>query len=172
MASKTRLSSIHESNPLSPIIIDKKNRSVITDITVITETKKSALTRSPTSFYISQNIAKGWRQYCQMSGKQTHELTEAALIEFMRSHPLPQATLNVTQDLAAYAPDINTRLRNKILRDKIGSVIATLRRIEETGRGDNSNFRQQLQKLVLQATNLKHPDADLMELLKEAERWL
>jgi hypothetical protein len=156
-------------HPLNNIIIGKKNRSVITDITVLTEDKKTELTRSPTSFYISQNIAKGWRQYCKMSGKPTHELTEDAFIEFMRSHPLPQATLNVTQDLVAYAPDVKTRLRNKILRDKIISIVSTLRRMEETGRGDKASFKQQLQKLVLQVTNLKHPDADLMELLKEAE---
>ena len=158
--------------PLTPIYIDKKNRYNITDITVITEEKKSTLTRSPTSFYISQNIAKGWRQYCQMSGKPTHELTEAAFIDFMRGHPLQQATLNLTQDLAAYAPDVKDRLRNKIIKEKIRSTMATLRRVQENGRGDTNVFRKQLQKLALQATNLKKPDSELLELLKEVEELI
>jgi hypothetical protein len=83
--------------------------------------------------------------------------------------PGPQVTLNITQDLAAYAPDIRDRLKNKILRDKIGSVMATLRHILETGSGDKTHFKRQLQKLVLQATNLKRPDGELIELLREAE---
>jgi hypothetical protein len=158
--------------PLNNIIIGKKNQYVITEKDVITDQEKKEPKRSPNSFYISENISKGWRRYCELSGHKTHLLTESAFIEYMQRHPLSQVTLNITQDLTAYAPDVKTRLRNKILRDKIGSVIATLHRIQETGRGDADSFRQQLQKLVLQATKLKHLDADLVDLLKEAERWL
>jgi len=87
----------------------------------------------------------------------------------MRSHPVPQVTLNVTQDLAAYAPDLQTRLRNKILRDKIRSLMDLIRRIQETGRGDADSFRKQLQKLILQATKMRRPDGEILDLLKEAE---
>ncbi len=87
----------------------------------------------------------------------------------MRSHPVSQVTLNVTQDLAAYAPDLQTRLRNKILRDKIRSLMGLIRRIQETGRGDADSFRKQLQKLILQATKMRRPDQELLDLLKEAE---
>jgi hypothetical protein len=87
----------------------------------------------------------------------------------MRSHPVSQVTLNVTQDLAAYAPDLQTRLRNKILRDKISSLMDLIRRIQETGRGDADSFRKQLQKLILQATKMRRPDGEILDLLKEAE---
>lgn len=160
-----------DTHPLNNIIIGKKNRSNLIDRRDRLEREKK-LERATRSLYLSTNIFDGWKQYCACSGRPHHELNEAAFIEFMTNHPLSQVTLNVTQDLAAYAPDVKTRLRNKILRDKIGSVIATLHRIQETGRGDRTIFRQQLQKLVLQATNLKHPDADLMELLQEAEDLL
>jgi hypothetical protein len=158
--------------PLTPIYIDKKNRSIITDITVITEEeKKSTLSRNPTSFYISKNIASGWRQYCHVNGRHTHELTEEAFIEYMRNHPLPQVSLSVTQDLASYAPTMRDRLRNKILKEKITNVLVTLRRVKESGKGEGI-FRRQLQKLVLQATNLKRPDDELIELLRDVEKFL
>ena len=163
-----KLNSNSENNPLFPIIIDKKNQYNIIDKYNILDQEKNK-PRGTCSFYMSRSLYKGWCRYCELSGQKHNHLTEEALLEYMRNHPVPQVTLNVTQDLAAYAPDIKTRLRNKILRDKIGSVIATLHRIQETGRGDRTIFSQQLQKLVLQATNMKHPDADLMELLKEAE---
>ena len=61
-------------------------------------------------------------------------LTEEVLLRYMRENPAPQVTLNVTQDLAAYAPTVQDRLRNKILKDKITGVLTTLRRIRDTGR--------------------------------------
>jgi hypothetical protein len=91
------------------------------------------------------------------------------LIEYMRNHPLPQASLSVTQDLAAYAPDVKDRLRNKILKEKIRTTMSTMLKILERGQGDTSFFRTRLQKLVLQATTFKKPDFELLELLKDAE---
>jgi hypothetical protein len=92
-------------------------------------------------------------------------------MEYMRNHPLPQVTLSVVQDLKAFAPDVKDRLRNKIIK-KLRVAMATLRRIRESGRGDQHVFRKQLQKLALQATNLKKPDSELLELLREAEQLL
>ena len=90
----------------------------------------------------------------------------------MRGHPLPQVSLSVTQDLAAYAPDVRDRLRNKIIKEKIRSVVATIRRVQTGGRGEVSVFKKQLQKLVLQATNLKKPDSEILELLRETEELM
>jgi hypothetical protein len=90
----------------------------------------------------------------------------------MRRNPLPQVSLNVTQDLAAYAPTMRDRLRNKILKEKITNVLSTLRRIKESGKSDHGVFRKQLQKFVLQATNLKRPDDELIDLLKEVEGYI
>ena len=127
---------------------------------------------TPCSFYISENISKGWRRYCELSGTKTHLLTELAFIGYMQRHPLSQVTLNVTSDLASYAPDVKDRLRNKIVKDRLTATMATLRRIKETGSGSEATFKRQLQKLVLQATNLKRPDSDVLELLREAEELL
>jgi hypothetical protein len=44
-----------------------------------------------------------------------------------------------------------------------------IRRIQETGRGDADSFRKQLQKLILQATKMRRPDGEILDLLKEAE---
>jgi hypothetical protein len=155
--------------PLSPIYIDKKNRSNLTNLTNLINDN---LLRSNCSFYLSTNINSAWRQYCHLSGKGGCWLIEEALIDYMRRNPLPQVNLSVTQDLAAYAPTMRDRLRNKILKEKITSVLATLRRVRDSGKGDHGVFRKQLQKLVLQATNLKRPDDELMELLREAENFL
>jgi len=87
----------------------------------------------------------------------------------MRNHPLPQVTLSVTQDLAAYAPTVKDRIRNKVIKDKIIATMTTLRRIQESGKGNEHDFKRQLQKLALQATNLKRPDDELIELLKKVE---
>lgn len=159
---------VSSSFPLTPIYIDK-NRSNLTNITNITNSK---LSRSNVSFYLSTNLNVAWRQYCRLSGKDGCWLIEEAFVEYMRNHPLPQVSLCVTQDLIAYAPTIRDRLRNKILKDKITSVLTTLKRIRESGKGDQGVFRKQLQKYVLQATSLKRPDHELIELLEEAELLL
>jgi len=78
----------------------------------------------------------------------------------------------VTQDLAAYAPDVRDRLRNRIIKEKIRNVVATIRRVQASGCGEAGVFRKQLQKLVLQATNLKKPDSELLELLRDVENLL
>jgi len=155
-------------HPLNNIIIGKKNRSNLIDRLNRLE-KEKKLERRTFSIYASRSIFEGWKEYCTLSGRPHHELNEAAFLEYMSSHPLPQVTLNVTQDLAAYAPDLQTRLRNKILRDKIRSLMGLIRRIQETGRGDADSFRKQLQKLILQATKIRRPDQELLDLLKEAE---
>ncbi len=155
--------------PLTPIHIRKKNGSNITNITNIT---KGDLSRVITSYYLAGSINSAWRQYCRLSGKEGCWLLEEALLEYMRGHPLPQVSLSVTQDLAAYAPTIQDRLRNKILKEKIVNVSNTLKRVRESGRGDQRVFVRQLQKLVLQATNLKRPDDELLELLRECEKLL
>jgi len=90
----------------------------------------------------------------------------------MRNHPSPQVKIDVIQDLKAALPDIQTRLRNKVLRDKIANTMRTLRRLEEKGIGDVNHFRSQLQKLVLQATRLKYLDSDLLKILEETEELL
>ena len=155
--------------PLSPIYIDKKNRSNLTNLTNLINDK---LLRTNCSFYLSKNLNDAWRQYCHLSGKGGCWLIEEALLDYMRRNPLPQVSLSVTQDLAAYAPTMRDRLRNKILKEKISNVLATLRRVKESGKGDHGVFRKQLQKLVLQATNLKRPDDELMELLRDVEKYL
>lgn len=71
-----------------------------------------------------------------------------------------------------YAPDVRVRVRNKIIKDKIRSVVATIRRVQTGSRGEVSVFRKHLQKLVLQATNLKKPDSELLELLRETEELI
>jgi hypothetical protein len=150
-------------------MIGKKNRC--SNYNVVT-TPHAYLSTEPVSIRINSNVIGGFRQWVKFSGLTLGEATGAAMLEYMQNHPQTQIKLNVIPNLEAYALDVKTRLRNKIIKDKICSVVATLQRIQETGRGDKASFGQQLQKLVLQATNLKHPDADLVELLKEAERWL
>jgi len=155
-----------DTHPLNNIIIGKKKSSNLTNLTNLTNDK---LIRVNTSFYLSADLNREWRRYCRLSDKDGCWILEEALLEYMRSHPVSQVTLNVTQDLAAYAPDLQTRLRNKILRDKISSLMDLIRRIQETGRGDADSFRKQLQKLILQATKMRRPDQELLDLLKEAE---
>jgi hypothetical protein len=150
------------------IIMGKKNQYVITEKDVITDQEKKGLNRSPSSFYISENISKGWRRYCELSGAKTHLLTESAFIEYMQRHPIPQVTLSVTKDLAAYAPSVKERLQNKIVREKIAAVIAVIRR-HQRDRVEWRAQRTQLQKLVMQATKLRKPDGDLLDLLRQAE---
>jgi len=90
----------------------------------------------------------------------------------MRNNPLPQVTLSVIRDLMSVAPDVKTRLRNKIMKDKIRATVSALRRVQERGQGGLNLFRTRLQKLVLQATSLKRPDPELLELLREVENIL
>jgi len=160
---------VSPSFPMTPIYINKKNRSNLTNLTNLTNGK---LSRTNVSFYLSTNLNTAWRQYCRLSGKDGCWLIEEAFVEYMRNHPLPQVSLSVIQDLAAYAPTIHDRLRNKILKEKIISVSATLRRIRDSGKGNQEVFKKQLHKLVLQATNLKRPDEELIELLKQIENLL
>ena len=155
--------------PLTPIRYNKNNRSNQSNLTNLINDK---LLRSNFSFYLSKNLNLAWRQYCRLSGKDGCWLVEEALLEYMRGHPLPQVSLSVTQDLAAYAPDVRDRLRNKIIKEKIRNVMATIRRVQASGRGEAGVFRKQLQKLVLQATNLKKPDSELLELLREVEDFV
>jgi len=162
---------VSSSFPLTPIHIDKKNRSNLIDITDRLEREKKS-DRVSVSVYLSKSIWGGWKNYCAHAGVPHHSVTESALIEYMRSHPLPQVTLSMVQDLKAFAPDVKDRLRNKIIKDKLRVTMATLCRIQESGRGDQQVFRKQLQKLALQATNLKRPDSELLELLGEAEQLL
>jgi hypothetical protein len=155
--------------PLTPIRYNKNNRSNQSNLTNLINDK---LLRSNFSFYLSKNLNSAWRQYCRLSGKDGCWLVEEALLEYMKGHPLPQVSLSVTQDLAAYAPDVRDRLRNKIIKEKIRNVVATIRRVQVSGRGEVSVFKKQLQKLVLQATNLKKPDSELLELLRDVENLL
>ena len=155
--------------PLTPIRYNKNNRSNQSNLTNLINDK---LLRSNFSFYLSKNLNSAWRQYCRLSGKDGCWLVEEALLEYMRGHPLPQVSLSVTQDLAAYAPDVRDRLRNKIIKEKIRNVMATIRRVQASGRGEVSVFKKQLQKLVLQATNLKKPDSELLDLLRDVENLL
>ena len=155
--------------PLAPIRYNKNNRSNQSNLTNLINDK---LSRSNFSFYLSKNLNSAWRQYCRLSGKDGCWLVEEALLEYMRGHPLPQVSLSVTQDLAAYAPDVRDRLRNKIIKEKIRNVVVPIRKVQASGRGEAGVFRKQLQKLVLQATNLKRPDDELLELLKDIESYL
>ena len=156
------------SYPLIPIRSDKKSEYNRIEKYNRIDQKKKPL-RCPVTFYMSEDIADTWRRYCSLVGLRVSYLTEEALLRYMRDNPAPQVTLNVTQDLAAFAPTVQDRLRNKILREKIASVMNTIKRIKGTGKGDYCVFKKQLQKLVLQATNLKRPEESLMELLREAE---
>lgn len=165
-------SSLSSYNPLNNIIIDKKNEYVITEDYVITHRKKGEPTRRANSFYLSENISDGWRRYCELTGESTYLLTEAAFIEFMQNHPIPQMSLNVTRDLITFGPTVKDRLRNKIITNKIQVTMKTLQRIQELGKGDEKKFRDQLEKQILQATRLKRPDSELMSLIEEAEQLL
>ena len=154
-----------EINPLVNVVVGKKSSSNITDITDITD----ARSRRSISIYISPNILNGFNQYANMTGRSIAEIHEAALLEYMRNHPSPQLKIDLIQDLKAALPDIQTRLRNKVLRDRITNTMKTLRRLEEKGTGDINHFKAQLQKLVLQAARLKYLDADMLKVLEEAE---
>jgi hypothetical protein len=96
----------------------------------------------------------------------------AALMEYMRNHPSPQVRIDVVQDLKVALPDIQTRLRNKVLRDKIDGTSKIMRRLQERGAGDINRFKAQLQKLVLQGAKLKYLDAELLRVLEDAEELL
>lgn len=162
---------VSPSYPLIPIRSDKKSDYNRIEKYNRIDQKKKPL-RSPVTFYMSEDIANTWRRYCSLVGLRVSYLTEEALLRYMRDNPAPQVTLNVTQDLAAYSPTVQDRLRNKILREKISTVLATIRRIKAAGKGDYNVFKKQLQKLVLQATNLKRPEEGLLELLREAEELI
>ncbi len=159
-----------DTHPLTNIIIGKKNRSNLIDITDRLERKKSD--RISVSVYLSRNIWGGWKDYCARSGVPHHQVTESALIEYMQNHPLPQVTLSVVHDLKLYAPDVKDRLRNKIIKDKLRVIMTTLKRLESSGTGNQQVFKKQLQKLVLQATNIKRPDPELIDILSEVEMLL
>ena len=151
-----------EINPLTNVVVGKKNAS----------NRSNRIERSSHPMYLNPLIFDAWQQYCRHSGQKHCDLVEAALIEYMRNHPSAQVRIDVIQDLKAALPDIQTRLRNKVLRDKIVNTMRTLRRIEEKGTGDINHFRTQLQKLVLQAARLRYLDADLLKVLEEAEELL
>jgi len=154
-----------EINPLANIVIGKKNASIRSDRSDRIEQ------RSSHPIYLSSLIFNSWQQYCCHSGEPHCELVEAALLEYMRNHPTSQVRIDITQDLKAALPDMQTRLRNKVLRDKIEGTLTIMRRLME--RKDNpEEYRAQLQKLVLQATRLKHLDADLLRVLEQAEELL
>ena len=161
-------SPLSDSHLLTNIIMGKKSEHVITEKYVITDHEKRGTTRVPASFYLSENISSTWRRYCELNGGKTYLLTEAAFIEYMQRHPVEQVTLNVTEDLASYAPTMKERLQNKIVREKIQACIAIIRR-RQTDRVEWREQRRQLQKLVLQATKLRKPDSELLSLLKQAE---
>ena len=154
-----------DSHPLNNIIIGEKNGSNLIQ-------KSIRLERRNFSIYLSENIWEGWKKYCLLSGCSHASINESALIEYMQRHPVAQVNLNVTRDLTDMAPKVKDRIRNKVLKDKIRSTMGTLNSIRESGRGNQHSFRSQLQKLLLQATNLRRPDTELMELIEEAEALL
>ena len=111
---------VSPSYPLIPIRSDKKSEYNRIEKYNRIDQKKKPL-RCPVTFYMSEDIADTWRRYCSLIGLRVSYLTEEALLRYMRDNPAPQVTLNVTQDLAAYAPTVQDRLRNKILREKIST---------------------------------------------------
>ena len=89
----------------------------------------------------------------------------------MQRHPLNQLSLSVTPGLDPYSPDVKDRIRNKAARDKITATLSHIHSNQE--RGVNWDYdKKQLQKQTLQAANLRKPDAELLELLRQAEELL
>jgi len=158
-----------DSHPLNNIIIDEKKES--SNYNVVTTTHRNYLSTEPVSIRLNSNIIDGFRQWVKFSGFQLGRATEAAMLEYMKNHPQPQIRLSVTQNLSAYTPDVKDRLKNKIVSDKLTAAMATLRHIRASGKSEAS-FKRQLQKLVLQAADLRKPDAELVKLLEEVEALL
>lgn len=153
------------SYPLEPIIYDKEKRSNLIHRSI-------RLERKSFSVYLSANVWEGWKTYCQHSPEDHAYLTEGAFIEYMQRHPISNVKVSISTDLAGYRFDTRDRLRNKILKDKIRNTIDTLKRLKELSKGDSRFFRRQLQKQILQATNLRRPDDELLSLMEEAESWI
>lgn len=149
------------------MIGEKSEYNIIEKYNIIDQEKRAA-NRGPASFYMSRDLAQNWRRWCDLNGQKDYILIEDALLTYMQSHPIPQVTLSVTKDLAAYAPNVKERLQNKIIREKIAAVIAIIRR-HQKDRVEWRTQRTQLQKLVMQATKLRKPDQDLLDLLRQAE---
>lgn len=154
-----------EINPLANVVVGRKSSSNRSN-------RSNRIERSSHPMYLNPLIFDAWQQYCRHSGQKHCDLLEGSLIEYMRNHPSPQIKIDVIQDLKAVLPDVQTRLRNKVLRDKISGTVKIMRRLQEKGAGDINRFKAQLQRLVLQATRLKYVDAELLKALEEAEELL
>jgi hypothetical protein len=96
--------------------IYQENRSVRTDLTDLTYHN---LQRTTCGFHILPSISKGFRTYSRFTGKSVAENVEAALLEYMRNHPVQQTSINITADLRAAFPDFRTSLKQKLAKDDL-----------------------------------------------------
>ena len=157
-----------EINPLRNVYLEKKNRSVITDITDITD-------RKSLSFYISSRIAKAFKTYSRLTGKALYWCAEEAFLEYMRNHPIPQVSLTVAMDFRSFLPDLGTRLKSKILKEQLTRLLDIISRVsqdKDVSEDVKFKLRKQLQGLVLQAVKVHPPDEELMAVLKDVEELL
>lgn len=153
---------MNEVNPLKHILYRKNSKPT-------QPTQPSQLGRKNESFWMSPNIARGFRSYSRFTNQPVGVCVEEALIEYMQNHPVQQVSLSVIRDLRSIVPSLQTRLRTKILKRRIRHVLNILTRLEQNSTGNPDEFRRQLHKLVLQATKIRSPEPSLLELLGEAE---
>jgi hypothetical protein len=162
-----------DTHPLNNIIIganinEGENKGyVITDQYVITHAKKRRPTRLPTSFYLSENIANGWRKYCEVSGNQTYLLTEAAFIEYMQNHPLKH--LQVTLDAEVPQTDLKTDIRLDMAKQELRD---TLHLLDGKAPILIRNNLPKLRKALTKALSFRSSDDELDELLERARGYL
>jgi hypothetical protein len=178
-----------EVNPLTNIIITapddqiegKKNRRSYYNVVTTPHAKNPGT--EPVSIRIPSWIIGGFRQWVKFSGLSLGEATGKAMIDFMQNNPLAQVKLNVTQDLRAALSavtdieNIQAELDNEEHSSKLREIIDSFRRFQsENVKGSRSEalrIRQDLlRKAVRKAAKTRRPDAELIELIKEARDLL
>lgn len=157
-------------NPLNNIIIGKKNQSNISNILDLIDQNK--IGRTNFSIYISGNIVNAWRLFCRTSGKSTCWTTEEALLEYMKNHPSSQVQFNLTRNIQVIAPDVQHRIKVKILVDEIKTNLQHVKSVKAEGRGSLRSTTLALRKSCLKASKLSSTDPDLLNILEEAEAHL
>jgi hypothetical protein len=87
----------------------------------------------------------------------------------MKNHPSPQIQFNVTRNIQVIAPDIQHRIKVKILVDEIRMNLQHVKNVKSEGRGSLRNTVLALRKSCLKASKLSSTDPDLLNILEESE---
>ena len=155
-----------EFNPLEDVLYAKKNQSNISIRSIILERKNI-------SVYMYPNIYKAFSQYSKFTGKIKAVCVEEALIEYMRTHPVDQVTLQVTKDMRSFLPSLSDKLKLKIIKNKLGKKLdLTIRLYQKGNEYDIQDNLESFQKIIEKALRIKNPDPELTELLRKSEEYL